>query len=74
MQADMDGETLHKKLEGKMTDLFTKLDTKLYQKIRDKRKRENGPLCGTKESHVQHAPSSTPILEKFNVKPTGVGV
>ena len=32
MQADMEGETVHMKLEGKMTELQTKLDPKLYQK------------------------------------------
>ena len=32
MQADTEGETVHMKLEGKMADLLTKLDPKLYQK------------------------------------------
>ena len=32
MQADMEGETVHMKLEGKMADLLTKLEPKLYQK------------------------------------------
>ena len=32
MQADMEGEILHMKLEGKMAELLTKLDPKLYQK------------------------------------------
>ena len=30
MQADMEGETVHIKLEGKMADLLTKLDLNIY--------------------------------------------
>ena len=32
MQADMEGETVHMKLEGKIAELLTKIDPKLYQK------------------------------------------
>ena len=32
IQADMEGETVHMKLEGKMAELLTKLDPKLYRK------------------------------------------
>ena len=32
MQADMEGETVHMNLEGKMKKLLTKLDPKLYRK------------------------------------------
>ena len=32
MQSDMEGETVHMKLEGKMTELLKKLDLKLYRK------------------------------------------
>ena len=32
IQADMEGKTVHMKLEGKMAELLTKLDPKLYQK------------------------------------------
>ena len=32
MQADMEGETVHMKLEGKMLELLTKLDQKKYRK------------------------------------------
>ena len=32
MQSDMEGETVHMKLEGKITELLTKLDLKLYRK------------------------------------------
>ena len=32
MQVDMEGETLHMKLEGKIAELLKKLDPKLYQK------------------------------------------
>ena len=32
MQADTEGETVHVKLEGKISELTTKIDTKLYQK------------------------------------------
>ena len=32
MQADMEGETVHMKLEGKMADLPTKINPKLYHK------------------------------------------
>ena len=38
MQADMEGETVHMKLEGKMADLLTKLDPKIYRKYVTKRK------------------------------------
>ena len=30
MQADVEGETVHMKLEGKMAELLTKIDTKLF--------------------------------------------
>ena len=73
MQADMEGETVHMKLEGKMSELPTKRDPKLYQKYVTK-KRENGALCGFGKSPTWHAPGSAPVLEKFDVKPTGVGV
>ena len=32
MQADVEGETVHMKLEGKMAEPLTKLNPKLYQK------------------------------------------
>ena len=32
VQADMEGETVHMKMEGKILDILTKLDTKLYRK------------------------------------------
>ena len=32
MQADTEAEKVHMKLEGKMADLLTKLDLKLYRK------------------------------------------
>ena len=32
MQEDMEGETVHMKLEGKMTELLTNIDPKLYWK------------------------------------------
>ena len=32
MKIDMEGETVHMKLEGKMTELLTKLNPKLYPK------------------------------------------
>ena len=32
MQADMEGETVYMKLEGKMSELLKKLDPKLYRK------------------------------------------
>ena len=74
MQADMEGETVHMKLEGKVSELLAKLDPKLYQKYVTNEKRKNGPLCRAKTIHIWHAPGSAPVLEKFNVKPTGVEV
>ena len=38
MQADMEGKTVHMKLEGKMAELLTKLDPKLYQKYATNKK------------------------------------
>ena len=32
MQANMEGETVHMKMEGKKVDILTKLDPKLYCK------------------------------------------
>ena len=32
IQADMDGETMHINMEGKMVDILTKLDPKIYCK------------------------------------------
>ena len=32
MQTDMEADTVHMKLEGKMADLLTKIDLKLYRK------------------------------------------
>ena len=32
VQSDMEGDTVHVKLEGKMAELFVKLDPKLYRK------------------------------------------
>ena len=39
MQADMEGDTVHVKLEGKMADLLTKLNPKLYRKYVTKKGR-----------------------------------
>ena len=49
MQADMEGETVHMKLEGKMADLLTTLDPNIYRKYMTK-KREDGPLRGAQKS------------------------
>ena len=38
MQVYMEGETVHMKLEGKMADLLTKLDPKLYRKYATNKK------------------------------------
>ena len=32
MQADMEGDTMHIKMEGKMVEILTKLDPKMYCK------------------------------------------
>ena len=40
MQTDMEGETVHMKLEGKMAELLTKLNPKLYQKYVTNEKRK----------------------------------
>ena len=38
MQADMEGETVHMKMEGEMAELLKKLDPKLYQKYATNKK------------------------------------
>ena len=38
IQADMEGETVHMKLDGKMAELLKKLDPKLYQKYTTNKK------------------------------------
>ena len=65
MQSNMEGETVHIKLEGKMAELLIKLNPKLYQKyVRN----EKGKIP------IWHAPGSAPVLAKFDVKTTGVRV
>ena len=74
MQADMEGETEHMKLEGKMAELLTKLDPKLYRKYVTNEKGKTVLYVELKKPGIWHAPGRTPILAKFDVKPTGVGV
>ena len=46
MQTDMEGETVHMKLEGKMAELLTKLDPQLYRKYVTNKKGITVLLCG----------------------------
>ena len=62
------------KLEGKHYRYVEEAQSKAISEIHDELTRENGSLRLNKESPVRHAPGSAPILAKFNVKPTGVGV
>ena len=41
MQVEIEGETIHLKLEGKMVDILNRLDTSLYSKYVTKRKESN---------------------------------
>ena len=39
IQSDMEGDTFHMKLEGKMAYLMKNIDPKIYKKIRNKKKK-----------------------------------
>ena len=73
MQADMEGEIVHIKLEGKMAELLTKLDPKLYRKYATNEKGSTFLYVELKIP-IWHAPDSATVLAKLDVNPTGVGV
>ena len=73
MQADTKRETVHMKLEWKMTEPLTKLDPKIYQKYMTNKK-DRTVLYVELKIPIWPAPGSAPVLAKFDVKPTGVGV
>ena len=45
MQSDMEGDTVHIKMEGKMVEILTKLDPKLYCKYITTEKRRPVLYC-----------------------------
>ena len=63
MQSGMEGQTVHMKFEGKMEELMTKLDAKLYQKYVTNKKGRTFLYMELKIP-ILHAPGSTPVLEK----------
>ena len=73
MQAYMEGETVHMKLEGKMVDLLTKLDPRIYCKHVTK-KIEDGPLRVAQKIPIRYAPGRASILAKSDIVPIGVGI
>ena len=62
MQADMEGETVHMKMEGKIAELLTKLDPKPYQKYVKREKGITVLYVDLKKTPRWHSTGSTPVL------------
>ena len=73
IQVYMEGETVHKKLEGKMVDLITKLNPNIYYKYVTKKKGVQSSTCSSKIP-IRYTPGRASILDKSGINPTGVGI
>ena len=69
----MEGETVHMKLEGKMAELLTNLDPKLYRKYATNEKGRTVLHVELKIS-IWNSPGRTAFLKINQVNYTGVGV
>ena len=75
MQVDMEGETVKMKLLGKMVQLLTKLNPKLYQKYATNKKRRTvhcvdlkKALYGTLKAELLFWRNLTSILQEWGFK------
>ena len=63
LQADMKGDDVHMKMEGKMAELFVKLDPKLYRKYITLEKGKSVLYVKFKKIHTWHPTRENVVLE-----------